>query len=282
MENTYRLLISCPDTVGIVAAVSQFVAQHNGWLSEASYYSDEECGHFFMRSEIKVSSLTITREEFCAGFKEIADKFQMRWSMSQSVTRKKVVLMASVASHCLVDLLHRWHSGDLYCDIVAVIANHTNLQPIVEWHDIPFHHVDMHNKAEGNQKIEQLLEQYQADTVVLARYMQIIPPSLCQQYQGRMINIHHSFLPSFIGANPYQKAHERGVKLMGATCHYVTESLDEGPIIEQDVMRISHRHSKEDMVRLGKGVETRVLARGVELHLEDRVIVYGNKTIILE
>lgn len=282
MENSYRLLIACPDTVGIVAAVSRFIADHKGWLLEASYHADEENGWFFMRNEIKAQSLDISKEAFCLQFQAIAGQYQMQWSLSESCHRKKVVIMASRASHCLADLLHRWRSGDLYCDIPAVIANHADLQDMVEWHGIRFHHVPMQDKAAGNRQIAQLLEQYQAETVVLARYMQIIPSQLCAHYQGRMINIHHSFLPSFIGANPYQKAYERGVKLVGATCHYVTESLDEGPIIEQDVIRVNHRHSKQDMVRLGKDVEISVLARGLRAHLEDRVIVHDNKTVILD
>lgn len=282
MKNSYRLLISCPDTVGIVAAVSQFIANHEGWLLEASYHSDIDSGHFFMRNEIKADSLAVSKDEFCEKFQQVADQFSMQWSLTESTQRKRMVIMASHASHCLADLLHRWHSGDLHVDIVAVIANHNTLQSMTQWYGINFHHVDMTDKAMGNQAISQLLSEYEADVVVLARYMQIIPPALCQQYSGRMINIHHSFLPSFIGANPYQKAYERGVKLIGATCHYVTEQLDEGPIIEQDVVRVNHRHGKEDMVRLGKDVESRVLAHGVRLHIEDRVIAQGNKTVILE
>ena len=281
MENHYRLLISCPDSVGIVAAVSQFIADHQGWMLEASYHADEFSGHFFMRSEIKAGSLSISADEFRYKFQSVADKFSMQWQLIDASVAKKVVIMASLADHCLVDLLHRWQSGDLHCQIVAVIANHEKLEKPVKWRDIPFHHVPMHDKAAGNQKIAELLVHYEADVVVLARYMQIIPPDLCHAYQGRMINIHHSFLPSFIGANPYQKAFERGVKLIGATCHYVTESLDEGPIIEQDVARVNHRLSKDDMVRLGKDVESSVLARGLRYHLEDRVLVQGNKTVIL-
>ncbi|HEY9034506.1 MAG TPA: formyltetrahydrofolate deformylase [Pseudomonadales bacterium] len=282
MENSYRLVIACPDTVGIVAAVSGFVAERGGWLLEASYHADETTGWFFMRNEIRADSLTVDRQTFCDDFQQLADRYRMQWSLSESGQRKKMVIMASLASHCLADLLHRWHSGDLYCDIVAVIANHDNLRSMAEWYGVDFYHVDMQDKLVGNGRIETLLAQLQADVVVLARYMQIIPPALCQQYQGRMINIHHSFLPSFIGANPYQKAYERGVKLIGATCHYVTENLDEGPIIEQDVIRVNHRHNKDDMVRLGKDVETGVLARGVRYHLEDRVLVQGNKTVILD
>ena len=284
MEHSYRLVISCPDRVGIVAEVSRFIAELGGWLLEASYHAEEETGWFFMRNEIKASSLTITLEEFSARFGKVAEQYQMQWSITDSSKPKKMLLMCSHASHCMADLLHRWHSGDLFCDIPAVISNHDKLRSMVEWHNIPFHHVPMtsENKQEANHQIEVLIEQYDADLVVLARYMQIIPPGLCQKYHGRIINIHHSFLPSFVGANPYRRAYERGVKLMGATCHYVTENLDQGPIIEQDVMRVNHRHSIDDMVRLGKDVEASVLARGIHYHLEDRVIVHENKTIILE
>lgn len=284
MEHSYRLVISCPDKVGIVAEVSRFIAELGGWLLEASYHADEESGWFFMRNEIKASSLGVSLEEFAARFAKIAQQYRMQWFISESARPKKMLILASKASHCLADLLHRWHSNDMFCEIPAVISNHTNLQGMVEWHKIPFHHVPASaaTREEANAEIERLIRHYHADLVVLARYMQIIPAGLCEKYRGRMINIHHSFLPSFVGANPYRKAHERGVKLMGATCHYVTEELDQGPIIEQDVMRVNHRHSIDDMVRLGKDVEASVLARGIRYHLEDRVIVHGNKTVILD
>ena len=196
--------------------------------------------------------------------------------------KQKVVLLASHASHCLADLLHRWHSGELDCDIPCVISNHENLRSMVEWHGIPFHHVPVpkENKQEAFDKTSDIVRRHEADTLVLARYMQIIPPALCEEYVGKLINIHHSFLPSFIGANPYQKAYERGVKLIGATSHYVTEDLDEGPIIEQDVIRVDHSMSKDDLVRLGKDVEKAVLSRALRFHLEDRVIVRGNKCVV--
>lgn len=284
MEHTYRLVISCPDRVGIVAKVSQFISEFNGWLLEASYHSDPETGWFFMRNEIRADSLSISLREFKQAFQSMADEFSMQWRLTESTQRKNVVILASHASHCLADILYRWHSDDIYANIPCVIANHDNLKPMVEWHDIPFHHVDMSKdrKAEGNEEILSLIEQYEADVVVLARYMQIIPPKICQQYSGKIINIHHSFLPSFIGANPYQKAYDRGVKLIGATCHYVTDQLDEGPIIEQDVVRVSHRHTKDDMVRQGKDVEKAVLSKGLRYHLEDRVIIHGNKTVIFD
>lgn len=283
-ENTYRLIISCPDKVGIVAAVSQFITDHQGWLLESNYFADSETGWFFMRNEIKASSLSVSLEEFRNAFAATAEEHSMEWYIRDTAVPQKVVLLASHASHCLADLLHRWHSGELDCDIPCVISNHENLRSMVEWHEIPFVHVpvDKNDKQPAFAKMMQIIDEHEADTVVLARYMQIIPPDMCKRYKGRLINIHHSFLPSFIGANPYQKAYERGVKLIGATSHYVTEDLDEGPIIEQDVIRVAHRHKKEDLVRLGKDVEKSVLARALRNHLEDRVIVQGYKTVVFD
>jgi formyltetrahydrofolate deformylase len=284
MERTYRLVIACPDRVGIVAAVSQFIAEYGGWLTDASYHSDQETGWFFMRNEIRAASLPMGLRELQDAFTPLAERFGMRWYLRDSTERKHVVILASHASHCLADLLYRWHSGELFCHIPCVISNHENLRKMVEWHDIPFHYVPFSKdtRTEAFETIAQLLAQHRAQTLVLARFMQVLPDSICQRFENEVINIHHSFLPSFIGANPYQKAYERGVKLIGATCHYVTAQLDEGPIIEQDVTRVSHRLSKEDMVRLGKDIEKLVLARGLRLHLEDRMIVHGNKTIVLE
>ncbi len=284
MEHTYRLLISCPDKVGIVAKVSQFISDHKGWLTEASYHSEADSGWFFMRNEIRADSLDLNLQQFTAAFESIAREYQMRWFITDSTAPKKIVILASHASHCLADILYRWHSGELHCEIAAVIANHDNLRSMVEWHDIPFHYipVDKGNKQRHFDQVETLLSKYQAQTIVLARYMQILPSALCQQYQGQVINIHHSFLPSFVGANPYYQAYDRGVKLIGATCHYVTADLDQGPIIEQDVERVSHRHNKDDLVRLGRDVEKIVLARGLRYHLEDRVVIHGNKTVIFD
>ncbi len=286
MEHSYRLVIACPDKVGIVAKVSAFVAQHGGSLLEANYHTDNVTKQFFMRNEISADSLSVNLETFKEAFQPIADEHNMTWYMRDSKQPRRVALLASHASHCLADLLHRWRSGDLVCDVPCVISNHENLRSMVEWHDIPFHYVPMPKdaaaKAKGFAEIDALIQQYDADTVVLARYMQIIPPAMCERYPHQLINIHHSFLPSFIGADPYQKAFERGVKLIGATCHYVTDDLDEGPILEQDVARVGHKHDRDDMVRLGKDVEARVLAQGLRYHLEDRVIVDGNKTVIFD
>lgn len=282
MERTYRLVVSCPDRTGIVAKVSNFLATYNGWITEASYHADQKNGWFFMRNEIKASSIPFSVDDFKIAFQPIAKEFSMNWSINDSDTKKRVVLMVSKESHCLADLLHRWHSKELDAEIVAVISNHDDLRRMVEWHDIPYHHVpvDAKDKTPAFAEVNRLVETYQTDLVVLARYMQILPAEICEQYSGRVINIHHSFLPSFAGAKPYHQAYDRGVKLIGATCHYVTQDLDEGPILDQDVIRISHSDSIEDMVRLGKDAEKNVLARGLRLHLEDRVIIHENKTVV--
>ena len=280
--HTYTLVISCPDRVGIVASVSQFVAERGGSLVESNHHTDVEQGWFYMRNVITAGSLNVSLEQFCEEFAPLAAGLDMQWHLRDSRKLRRVVVLASHADHCLADILHRWKNGDLVCDIPCVISNHENLRSMVEWHGIPFHYVPVNkeDKAPAFAEVEEIVERHGADVIVLARYMQIIPPRLCEKYAGQLINIHHSFLPSFIGANPYQKAYERGVKLIGATSHYVTEDLDEGPIIEQDVIRVNHSCSKDDMVRLGRDVEQDVLSRGLRYHLEDRVIVRGNKTVV--
>ena len=282
MERTYRLVVSCPDRTGIVAKVSNFLATYNGWITEASYHADPKSSWFFMRNEVKASSIPVDLDTFRKVFEPLAKEFSMQWSINDSSVKKRVVLMASKESHCLAVILHRWQSKELSGEIVAVISNHDDLRRMVEWHDIPFHHVPVNpdDKETAFAKVTKLVDDYQTDLVVLARYMQILPSQLCQQYTGRVINIHHSFLPSFAGAKPYHKAYDRGVKLIGATCHYVTQDLDEGPIIDQDVIRVTHSNTIEDMVRLGKDAEKNVLARGIRFHLEDRVIIHENKTVV--
>lgn len=281
-QNYYTLVISCPDQVGLVAAVSSFIAERGGCLVESSNHTDLQQGWFFMRNVIDSADMQLDIAGVREQFASLAERYRMTWYLRDNREKQRVVVMASHASHCLADILYRWHSGELDCEIPCVISNHENLRSMVEWHGIPFHHVPVHpeDKPAAFAQIEDILDRHGADSVVLARYMQIIPPSLCQSYAGRLINIHHSFLPSFIGANPYQKAYDRGVKLIGATCHYVTEDLDEGPIIEQDVVRVTHSCSKEDLVRLGRDVERAVLSRGLRYHLEDRVLVRGNKTVV--
>ena len=285
-ERFYTLTASCPDRVGIVAAVSGFFAKHGGWILETTLHSeppnDEGVAAYFMRLEIKADSLPFDLEGLRAAFKPVADDFNMTWKISDSAKRKRVVILVSKQEHCLYDLLARWQSKELDIDIPCIISNHETLRGFVEWHGIPFHYVPVtpDNKVDAYARISALCSEAQADVMVLARYMQILSPELCAQFSGRIINIHHSFLPSFVGAKPYHQAWERGVKLIGATCHYVTADLDQGPIIEQDVIRIDHSDSVEDMVRYGKDIEKTVLARGLRNHLEGRVLIHGNKTIV--
>ncbi|MCF2948783.1 formyltetrahydrofolate deformylase [Paraglaciecola aquimarina] len=282
MQQTFRLVIDCPDQVGLVAAVSQFLATQNATITEANHHTDLQTGRFFMRHEISANSVKLTIDSFKQAFAPIAEKFDMNWKIADSHQKQKMVLLASHESHCLMDLLHRWHSGELQCDIPCIIANHPQMKQFADWHNIPFHWVNFKDqpKEQAFAEVERLIEAYQADLTVLARFMQIVPDHLCQKLAGKAINIHHSFLPSFAGAKPYQQAYERGVKLIGATCHYVTSDLDEGPIIEQEVMRISHSDSAADMVRKGKNCEKTALANGVRYHLEDRVIIHHNKTVV--
>jgi formyltetrahydrofolate deformylase len=280
----YILTLTCPDRVGIVAQVSELIASVKGWVTEANYHSDQDSGLFFMRNEIRGDSISDQVDAFKTRFSDIAAEFNMQWALHDTAEKQRVVLFASKASHCLNDLLHRWHSGELDCTISAVISNHESLRRMVDWYDIPFECIPIlpEAKATGFDQVAQALTRLQPDAVVLARYMQVLPTSICETFSGRMINIHHSFLPSFMGANPYQRAFERGVKLIGATSHYVTEDLDEGPIIEQDVSRVSHRHETKDLIRLGKDIERVVLARAVRQHLEHRVFISGNKTVIFD
>ncbi|MBI5887001.1 MAG: formyltetrahydrofolate deformylase [Deltaproteobacteria bacterium] len=279
-EQRYTLLLSCPDRVGIVAAVSGFVAQHNGIIVEASYHTDQETRQFFMRQELRADSLPFGAARLRERFLEVAERFQMVWRVTDSAVRKRVVLLVSRQGHCLDDLLHRWRSGELEVDIPCVISNHEDLRGFVEWHGIPFHCVETNDKGAAFARISRLFDEAAGDVMVLARFMQIVPPDMCERYAGRIINIHHGFLPSFAGARPYHQAYRRGVKLIGATCHYVTNELDEGPIIEQDTVRIDHGDTVEDMVRYGRDIEKAVLARGLRYHVEDRVLVCGIKTIV--
>jgi len=277
----YILTISCPDRTGIIAAVSGFIAQHGGFIVEASYHTEQEAQLFFMRQEIRADSLPFDAGEFRRRFASLAQEFGMSWQLYDSAIRKRLVVLVSKQDHCLDDLLYRWRSGELKVDIPCVISNHEDLRSFVEWHGIPFIHADMQtDQSAAFEKISSLFDQHHGDCMVLARFMQILPPSLCRRYPGRIINIHHSFLPSFVGAKPYHQAHQRGVKLIGATCHYVTDELDAGPIIEQDTVRIDHGDTVEDLVRYGRDIEKTVLSRGLRYHVEDRVLVCGSKTIV--
>ena len=281
-ERRYTLSLSCPDRVGIVTTVSSFFSSYQGWITEANHHADVEGQRFFMRQEILADSLPFDIAALREKFAPIAREFGMDWKISDSARKKRVVVMVSKQEHCLYDLLSRWYADELNIEIPCVISNHETFRGLVEWHGIPFHHVPVtpDTKAEAYARVEDLYREARGDVMVLARYMQILSPGLCERYPGQIINIHHSFLPSFVGAKPYHQAYVRGVKLIGATCHYVTSELDQGPIIEQDVIRIDHSDAPEDLVRYGKDIEKAVLARGLRYHLEDRVLVHGNKTVV--
>jgi len=279
-----RLIASCPERIGIVARVATFLAERGASITEANQYQDSSTQTFFMRSEFGIDGGTDILPQLTADFKPIADELQMEWRLTDANRRPRVVVLVSKFDHCLAYMLHRRKVGDMNFDIPCVISNHEDLRSLVEWYGIPYHHVpvpkDSAAKQAALEKTAELIGAAEPDTIVLARYMQIFPPWLCERYLHRVINIHHSFLPSFVGAKPYHQAEERGVKLIGATCHYVTSELDAGPIIEQDVTRIGHSDTIKDMMRLGKDVENSVLSRGLRYHLEDRVLVNGNKTIL--
>ncbi len=285
IDNTHlRLVGSCPDQVGIIARVAGFIADQGGNITASNQYEDVRSKTFFMRYGIELLDTEKSADEFATTFRSLADELQMDWRLNDLAKRPRIVLLVSKFDHCLAYLLHRWKVGDLQFDIPCVISNHETLRELVEWYGIPYHYVPVPKEAKAKQaafeKTAELIEQAKPDTIVLARYMQIFPAWLCRKYRYNVINVHHSFLPSFIGAKPYHQADERGVKLIGATCHYVTENLDAGPIIEQDVVRVRHSDSIEDIMRQGKDVENTVLARGLRYHLEDRVLVRGNKTIV--
>jgi formyltetrahydrofolate deformylase len=282
----YVLTVVCADRVGIVAAVTGLLARLGGSVLEAAQHGDLTTGMFFLRIEIAADSLpsAIGPDELRAALGPTATEFDMEWKLSDTNVRKRVVLFASKEDHCLADLLYRWRSGELECDIPCVVANHQDLRELVEWHGIPFQWVPVGTEPAAKEaafaEVSRIVDEERTDVVVLARYMQIIPPAMCAARPGGIINIHHSFLPSFAGARPYQQAFERGVKLIGATCHYVTADLDEGPIIEQDTRRIDHADSPTELRRVGRDIERTVLARGVRWHLEDRVLLNGNKTVV--
>ena len=288
MSNDVRILISCPDKKGLISSVSSFISMHDGnILSADQHVSPAENGddsHFFMRIEIEGEGFAVGREEFPGAFAPLARRHGMDWSVSYTDTPKRMAILVSRYDHCLLELLWRWEAGELPAEIPLVISNHPELRARVDAHGLPFHHlpVTKDTKEEQERRMLELLDEHAVDVVVLARYMQVLGPDLVEAYSGRLINIHHSFLPAFVGADPYRRAHERGVKIIGATAHYVTEDLDAGPIVHQDVAHVTHRDDVEDLVRLGSEIERRVLARAVRLHLEDRVIVAGNRTVVFE
>jgi formyltetrahydrofolate deformylase len=285
-ERRYVITFGCPDRTGIVARISSFLAENGGWIVEAAYHTDPDTGWFFTRQEVRADSLPFGVTELRARFADIARELgTVSWQVTDSGERRRVVILVSKEGHCLYDLLGRVAAGELDVDVRAVIANHPDLGDITRAHGIPFHHLpfpagDPEGKQAAFAQLRQLVEASDPHAVVLARFMQILPPELCAAWSGRALNIHHSFLPSFVGARPYHQARRRGVKLVGATCHYVTAELDAGPIVEQDVIRVDHTDSVADMVRKGRDIEKVVLARGLRWHLEDRVLVHGNQTVI--
>lgn len=282
MKSSAILLISCPDQKGEVATIADFVFRHGGNILHADEHADEESGLFLMRVEFDPKDFDFDLNDFGKRFSPVAQKFQMTWRLAQSSQRPRMIIFVSKYDHCLVDLLYRQQSGELACDIPLIISNHPDAQPLAEFYKIPYAIVDVRkdNKHEAEAKIESLIDRHRPDFMVLARYMQILSNEFVNRYAQRIINIHHSFLPAFVGARPYHQAFQRGVKLIGATSHYVTEVLDDGPIIEQDVVRVSHRDTVDDLIRKGRDLEKVVLSRAVRAHVENRVLVYGNKTVV--
>jgi formyltetrahydrofolate deformylase len=283
VANTAVLLVSCPDQPGIVAAVASFVASHGGNVIDLQQHTDHTDGAFFQRVEFELDGFDLPTDAVDAAFAPVAEHFGMRWSLRFAGERVRVGVLASREPHCLHDLLNRWRTGELAVEIPVVISNHPDHAHVADWYGVEFHHLPVAgDKAAQETALEQLLLDHEVGLVVLARYMQILSPGFCERWAGRIINIHHSFLPSFQGARPYHQAHDRGVKLIGVTAHYATAELDHGPIIEQEVTRVSHRDDVEDLRRKGRDLEVTVLARAVHAHVEHRTLVYGNKTVVFD
>jgi formyltetrahydrofolate deformylase len=282
--NTAILLIDCPDRKGLVATVADFLYRHNANILHADQHQDAATGTFLMRVEWDLRDFDLDLQHFAEHFAPIAERFAMRWRMERSDLRAQVALFVSRYDHCLADLLYRQHSGELQCDIACIISNHSDAERLAQFYAVPFHHVPVTPASKGEAEEQQLalLRRYDVDLVVLARYMQVLSPTFVAHYPQQIINVHHSFLPAFSGARPYQRAWERGVKLIGATSHYVTATLDDGPIIEQDVVRVSHRDQLDDIVQKGRDLEQVVLSRAVRWHLSHRILVYGTKTVVFD
>jgi formyltetrahydrofolate deformylase len=282
-DQQYILTLSCPDRPGIVSALSTFLAHNGQNILDAQQFNDVETRKFFARVVFTAADLAVELSALQTGFAAIAERFHMDWQMRDRATRKRVMLLVSKSDHCLVDILYRWRTGELAMIPTAVVSNHPReTYAELDFGEIPFHYLPVSKETRRRQEdnIWELVGRTRTDLVVLARYMQILSDDLSAKLSGRCINIHHSFLPGFKGARPYHQAHERGVKLIGATAHYITSDLDEGPIIDQDVERISHRDTPDDLVRKGRDIERRVLARAIRYHLEDRVIPNGRKAVV--
>ena len=283
-QPTAVLLINCPDQRGLVARIADFVFQNNGNIIHSDHHTDRETGLFLMRLEWELEGMRIARGEIAGAFAPLAESLNMKWEIHYSDRPQRIAILVSRYSHCLYDLLLRSSAGELRGDVALIVSNHEDLRPVAERFGIPYHVIPVTRETKREQEALEfdLLAQNKIDLVVLARYMQVLSGDFVARYPSRIINIHHSFLPAFVGSRPYHQAHERGVKLIGATSHYVTEQLDDGPIIEQDVARISHRDAVEDLIRKGRDLERIVLARAVRLHLEHRVLPYGRKTVVFD
>ena len=285
MSKRYILTLSCLDVRGIVAAVSGFLAEHFGFIIESAQFGDASTGQFFLRIEFAIEPGGPSEDALKKLFHDkVAQRFSMQWSMVDKARKSRVLIMVSKFGHCLNDLLYRYATSQLAIEIPAIISNHPDWEHVAQWHEIPFYHlpVTAEGKAEQEAKVLEAVARHQIDVVVLARYMQVLSPELCTKLQGKAINIHHSFLPSFKGARPYAQAFDRGVKLIGATAHYVTTDLDEGPIIEQEVARVDHTYSPDDLAAIGRDTECTVLARALKYHTEHRVLLNGKKTVVFK
>ncbi|MGD8863852.1 MAG: formyltetrahydrofolate deformylase [Myxococcales bacterium] len=278
------LLVSCPDRRGLVAGLAQLLYGHGVNILDADQHTDTSAGQFFQRIRMDLSELHTDRVALQRGIDEVAERFQMDARISYADPPKRVAIMVSKYEHCLHDLLLRRRAGELRCDVPLIVSNHPDLEPVAASYGVPFrvYPIDRDNKRDQEDAIAELFEQERIDLIVLARYMQILSPQMCERFAGRVINIHHSFLPAFVGGKPYHQAYARGVKVIGATAHYVTSDLDEGPIIDQDVMRVTHRDTVKDLIRKGRDLERLVLSRAVRCHVEDRILTYGNKTVVFE
>ncbi len=281
-QSHFILTIRCKDAVGIVAAVASALADADAFITESSHYGDEATGLFFMRTVFRPTGMRVfRRDDFAGALAPVVGRFEMSMDLRDAAERMKVLLAVSKHGHCLNHLLHQWHSGELPIDVVGVVSNHDDLRRLVEWYELPFHHLPMDDgKAAQEARFRDAIAASGAELTVLARYMQVLTDDMCRHLEGRCINIHHSFLPSFKGARPYHQAHARGVKVVGATAHYVTADLDEGPIIEQETQRVGHNLDPDAFVRIGKDIESVVLARAVRWHAEHRVMLDGRRTVV--
>jgi formyltetrahydrofolate deformylase len=282
MADNGVLLLRCPEQKGVVAAVAGFIYEHNGNIVRADEHQDPDQKIYFMRVEWELGDFTLSIDEFRERFAPVARDFAMAWRVARTTDRPRVAILVSKSGHCLADLLYRHQIGELRCDIRLVIGNHGDLRSLTEFYGIPYHEIRVaaDDKTAAEDAALSLLEAQAVELVVLARYMQILSPAFIARYPNRMINVHHSFLPAFVGAKPYHRSFERGVKLVGATSHYVTDVLDEGPIIEQDIVRVTHRDSLAALIQKGGDAERAVLTRAVRWHIENRIMVFGNKTVV--